>query len=46
MDMKKMYQQPYTDLLTVETAILCASGGVSNFSNGSLQNIGKGSGEW
>ena len=42
--MKKSYQSPSTSVLTVETGILCASGGGS--STGGLGSMGKGSGEW
>ena len=45
--MKKMYQNPCTVLHQVETAILCASGGLtSKQATGSLQSISKGNGEW
>ena len=42
--MKKSYQSPSTSVLTVETGILCASGGGS--SKGGLESMGKGSGSW
>ncbi len=45
--MKKTYQTPNTQVLQVETAILCASGGFTpTQASGSLQSISKGNGEW
>ena len=45
--MKKSYQSPSTSVLTVETGILCASGGPSLIApKGGLGSMGKGSGEW
>jgi hypothetical protein len=46
--MKKSYQSPSTSVLTVETGILCASGGGPSFiaPKGGLGSMGKGSGEW
>lgn len=46
--MKKLYQSPSTSVLTVETGILCASGGGSSFISpkGNLGSMGKGSGSW
>ena len=46
--MKKSYQSPSTSVLTVETGILCASGGGQSFipPKGNLGSMGKGSGEW
>ena len=47
--MKKLYQSPSTSVLTVETGILCASGGGGQSyisPKGSLESIGKGAGEW
>jgi len=40
--MKKTYQTPNTQVLQVETAILCASGGPNYISpKGTLESIGK-----
>lgn len=46
--MKKSYQSPSTSVLTVETGILCASGGgpSSIAPKGGLGFIDKGSGSW
>ena len=46
--MKKSYQSPSTSVLTVETSILCASGGgpSSIAPKGGLESIGKGTGSW
>ena len=45
--MKKNYQTPTTLVITLATAILCASGGTSNVSSeGNLESIGKGTGSW
>ena len=47
--MKKSYQSPSTLVLTVETGILCASGGGGPSSiapKGGLGSMGKGSGSW
>ncbi len=47
--MKKLYQSPSTSVLTVETGILCASGGGGQSyisPKGNLGSMGKGSGEW
>lgn len=40
--MKKSYQSPSTSVLTVETSILCASGGGQR----SIAPMVKGSGSW
>ena len=46
--MKKSYQSPSTSVLTVETGILCASGGGQSCISpkGNLGSMGKGSGSW
>lgn len=46
--MKKSYQSPSTSVLTIETGILCASGGGPSYISpkGGLKSMGKGSGEW
>ena len=46
--MKKSYQSPSTSVLTVETGILCASGGGPGYISpkGGLESMGKGSGSW
>ena len=46
--MKKSYQSPSTSVLTVETSILCASGGGPSYISpkGGLGSMGKGSGSW
>ena len=46
--MKKSYQSPSTSVLTLETGILCASGGGPSFISpkGNLGSMGKGSGSW
>lgn len=45
--MKKSYQSPSTSVLTVETSILCASGGGQSFiAPKNLGSMGKGSGSW
>ena len=43
--MKKNYQNPTTICIAIEASILCASGAVPN-PGGSLESIGKGSGNW
>ncbi len=45
--MKKTYQTPNTQVLQVETAILCASGGPDYISpKGTLESINKSNGTW
>ena len=46
--MKKSYQSPRTSVLTVETGILCASGGGQSYipPKGNLGSMSKGSGSW
>ena len=45
--MKKTYQTPNTQVLQVETAILCASGEANYISpKGRLESIGKSNGTW
>ena len=46
--MKKNYQTPNTQVLQVETAILCASGGGPSYISpkGTLESIGKSNGTW
>ena len=45
--MKKTYQTPNTQVLQVETAILCASGQPSYISpKGTLESINKSTGTW
>ena len=46
--MKKSYQSPSISVLTVETGILCASGGGQSYISpkGNLGSMGKGSGSW
>lgn len=43
--MKTNYQSPKTTCIAIEASILCASGAVPN-PGGSLESIGKGSGNW
>lgn len=44
--MKKTYQTPNTQVLQVETAILCASGPNYISPKGNLESIGKSTGTW
>ena len=44
--MKKTYQTPNTQVLQVETAILCASGPSNISPRGNLESIGKSTGTW
>lgn len=44
--MKKTYQTPNTQVLQVETAILCASGKSYISPKGNLESIGKSTGTW
>ena len=44
--MKKTYQTPNTQVLQVETAILCASGPNYISPKGTLESINKSTGTW